>query len=437
MKAILMTAVAPPMSAFPALSDVAELFADDPEFAILVRKAELLSHAGSLPRWLKGNAVDLLFVLQAGKERGLSTWDAITSLYPSDDGDGLALKAAAQRAMLHRAGWGWRVVESTDERSTVALTAPERPTDGELFVTFTMHDALVAELPSGPHADYWRRWPDRMLYARATTKAVNEHASHVVRGVPNALGGLHADDPAPYPVPAALPPKALAVREPQAAQTGAADADPTPALATAPPPAPTEDPESGDPAPAAYDALATNPHDNSDHDSAQTATLVFTARQEETTAASPAAPATAASPAATGSATSASDGSETGNETPSAEQERAWAVLRRMAEILKPVGVYKVLQKDHDRIGKERQAGRLSAEEEHALRAAHEFLGLSPSALYKELRTAGTTAASAPAPSGATELKLAPRPAMPKTCACDDEQTQRGFHEPVCPEAEQ
>lgn len=192
------TAIASP---FPALSDVADLFDDDPQFARHVRRAELLSHARGLPRWLKGNAVDLALVLLAGQDLGLTTWEAINSFYPDDSEEsGLALYASAQRSLLHRAGWGWRIVEATHERCVVAVTDPNRPSQGELLTTYTMHDALVAELTSGPRADFWRRYPKQMLYARVTTLAVNTHAAHVVRGAPRGWGNLLAADPAPLPV---------------------------------------------------------------------------------------------------------------------------------------------------------------------------------------------------------------------------------------------
>uniref|UniRef100_UPI002F91B5CE hypothetical protein n=1 Tax=Kitasatospora sp. NBC_01519 TaxID=2903576 RepID=UPI002F91B5CE len=186
------------VSPFPALSDVADLFDDDPQFARHVRRAEMLSHARGLPRWLKGNAVDLVLVLLAGQDLGLTTWEAINSFYPDDSEEsGLALYASAQRALLHRAGWGWRIVEATDERCTVAVTDPNRPSQGELFTTYTMHDALVAELTSGPNANFWRRYPKQMLYARVTSLTVNTHAAHVVRGAPRGWGTLPHRGPRP------------------------------------------------------------------------------------------------------------------------------------------------------------------------------------------------------------------------------------------------
>lgn len=195
------TAIASP---FPALSDVADLFDDDPQFARHVRRAELLSHARGLPRWLKGNAVDLALVLLAGQDLGLTTWEAINSFYPDDSEEsGLALYASAQRSLLHRAGWGWRIVEATHERCVVAVTDPNRPSQGELLTTYTMHDALVAELTSGPRADFWRRYPKQMLYARVTTLAVNTHAAHVVRGAPAA--GATSSPPTPLLCPSRLP----------------------------------------------------------------------------------------------------------------------------------------------------------------------------------------------------------------------------------------
>ncbi|MEV7930545.1 hypothetical protein [Kitasatospora sp. NPDC088779] len=413
-------------SPFPAVSDVADLFNDDPQFARMIRRAELLSHARALPRWLKGNAVDLVLVLLAGQDLGLSTWEAINSFYPDDSQDsGLALYASAQRALLHRAGWDWRIVEATEERCTVAVTDPDKPGQGELFATYTMHDAVVAELTSGPNADFWRRFPKQMLYARVTTLIVNAHAAHVVRGTPRGWGTLLTADPAPLPMVAPGPDSPSSSRIPASTTTTAQpfqDPPPRPDLGNETPipgPAIPHTPEPDHPAP--DDRATTGQHDRP--------------APEPLAPAPPAEPTTPPQPA-TGPLQEPSDPTpdhpDTGQPDAPDPRTTAWAVLRRQAAVLRPNGVYQILMGNETRTRKEKESGRLTDDDEQLLHEAQRTLGNSPHAIYRHLRKPDAPSTTEPDHSPPTPLQTASRPPMPNLCNCEN--TTTNTHRSDCPD---
>ncbi|MGW7585231.1 hypothetical protein ACWGKU_29140 [Kitasatospora sp. NPDC054768] len=451
------------VSPFPALSDVADLFDDDPQFARHVRRAEMLSHARGLPRWLKGNAVDLVLVLLAGQDLGLTTWEAINSFYPDDSEEsGLALYASAQRALLHRAGWGWRIVEATDERCTVAVTDPNRPSQGELFTTYTMHDALVAELTSGPNANFWRRYPKQMLYARVTSLTVNTHAAHVVRGAPRGWGTLLTADPAPLPM---ATPGAAAQPTPDSTPTTERtlqDTLPAPELgdeAPIPPgdtttaPAPVQPMPPANPpqthlladTPAPTKALTSPATELADRPTPDLADTNqgddHTAVPERTDPGPATQPPTTPQPD-TDRARSTPEPTPHQPEHPNTvtsdapdPRQAAWEVLRGMADALKPNGVYQILLGNQTRTTKEKANGTLTDEDEQLILQAQKTLGNSAHAIYRQLLKPDAPSASEPDQSPPTPLQIAPRAQMPDLCACEDAPT--GRHRDDCPDSAQ
>ncbi|MFE2726687.1 hypothetical protein [Kitasatospora sp. NPDC059327] len=443
-------------SPFPALSDVADLFDDDPQFARHVRRAEMLSHARGLPRWLKGNAVDLVLVLLAGQDLGLTTWEAINSFYPDDSEEsGLALYASTQRALLHRAGWGWRIVEATEDRCVVAVTDPNRPDQNELLTTYTMHDALVAELTSGPRADFWRRYPKQMLYARVTSLTVNTHAAHVVRGAPRGWGTLLAADPAPLPI---ATPGAVPQPTPNSAPTAERplqDPVPTPELGDEAPmphgdttstpapihPTPPANPPQSADASTPTKALTppdttptarptTNPTDTNEHDD-------HTAIPERTTPALLATPPAAPQPDTDGAHPTPRQSEHAKTATPESPEPRqaAWKVLRDMADALKPNGVYQILLGNTKKIAKDKANGILTDADEQLILEAQKTLGASSHAIYRQLYKPTAPSTSEPDQSPPTPLRIAPRAEMPDLCHCDD--TPVDHHRDSCPDAAQ
>ncbi|WP_033355463.1 hypothetical protein [Kitasatospora aureofaciens] len=408
-----------PVDLYPVLSETAELFADDPEFARLIRKAELLCHAKSLARWLKGNPIDIVFVLQAGKDLGLTTYESLCAFYPDDSEEGgLGLHASAQRALLHRAGWGWRIVEATTERCTVALTNPDNPGRGEIHETYTIHDAHVAELLSGPNASYWRRYPRQMLYARVTALAVNAHAAHALWAGPRSLGATLAADPAPVaetrPVPGNTPaptplydpaPEPDLCDEPRmpepATPTQPGREHPRPEALTAPTPnhgaepTPNPEPTTADP--------ATSPEP--DH---VAATEPITGTPDATDASPP--PATT-HPAPAGPIP---DHPHTAPHEPNAdERQDAWEPLLRHARTVTEIAVRRILEGDEERTAKEIAAGRITAEDVAAMRAAHKTVGLTPDTVYRTLLRHKAATTAEPDRKSSTALQPAPRPEMP------------------------
>ncbi len=450
-------------SPFPALSDVADLFDDDPQFARHIRRAELLSHARGLPRWLKGNAVDLVLVLLAGQDLGLTTWEAINSFYPDDSEEsGLALYASAQRALLHRAGWDWRIVEATDERCIVAVTDPNRPNQGELSTTYTMHDARVAELTSGPRADFWRLYPKQMLYARVTTLTVNTHAAHVVRGARRGWGTLLTADPAPMPIatPRAAPqptpnstptaertlqelfpapelgseapmPQGDTTMTPVATQP-TPPANPPQAHVPNDAPAPTKAPTS----PATEPPARPTPHpahtnQRDDHTALPDRTGP-TLLPEPPTTSQPDAHRAQSTPWPTPHQPEHTN--KVRSDAPDPRQ-AAWEVLRAMADALKPNGVYQILLGNQSKIKKEKASGTLTDEDEQLILEAQKTLGNSAHAIYRQLRKPDAPSASEPDQSPPAPLQIVPRPEMPDLCRCED--APAGRHRDTCPDAAQ
>lgn len=117
------------------------------------------------------------------------------------------------------------------------------------------------------------------------------------------------------------------------------------------------------------------------------------------------------------------------------ERQQAWNVLRHLAQKLKPIGVYRILENDPDRTQKERANGNLTTEDEQSMRAAHQILGNSPHAIYRNLRTPEAPSASAPDHGPQTALQSAPRPEMPTPCTCED--TTTAGHQADCPDGRQ
>ncbi|CAM5271531.1 hypothetical protein KAURM247S_04273 [Kitasatospora aureofaciens] len=417
-----------PTDLYPVLSDTAELFADDPEFARLIRKAELLCHARSLKRWLKGNPIDIVFVLQNGKDLGLTTYESLNSFYPDETEDGgLGLHSSAKRALMHRAGWGWRIVEVTPERCTVALTDPDKPGHGEITETYTIQDARLAELLDGPNASYWRRYPRQMLYARVTALAFEAHVRHTLWAGPRILGTPLAADPAPTTgtsTPNPTPTHTTGHRPPALFH----DPAPAPDLGDEPPmPEPDAPVEPGHAHPHPTAATPPAPAAQVPHPSAEPTPAPVppdnTTSREPNQAADPA-PATPAPepadsnpPSATAPPTTAGPAGANPNTEPDQpdqdDRQRAWEQLRRHSQGLKEIAIYRILAGDEKRTAKEISAGNITPDDVAALRAAHQAVGLTPDTVYRTLLKHKVPPVTEPGPVSSTPLQSAPRPEMP------------------------
>lgn len=112
------------------------------------------------------------------------------------------IDATMQRALAQKVGYAVRVTEADINSATVQVSK-----DGEVIgsSTYTMADARTAGLTG---KDNWKKNPEDMLVARATTRAIRRHA-------PDAMLGLYiadevdSDDPVEIltgnPAPVATP----------------------------------------------------------------------------------------------------------------------------------------------------------------------------------------------------------------------------------------
>jgi hypothetical protein len=103
----------------------------------------------------------------------------------------VGIMAALQRALVARAGYDLEVVEGTAARAVVRISRP--PGDWHP-VTVTMQQAEQAGWTRRAKPDVPSNYeliPDRMLLARACTKAINMYAPGVLRGI-TAAGALIA-----------------------------------------------------------------------------------------------------------------------------------------------------------------------------------------------------------------------------------------------------
>lgn len=186
-----------------------------------------LSRSGLLPGPLRGKPDDVLVIMMAGRDLGLSPMQALRSIYVVEGRP--SLSAELMRALcLTRPDvcQTFRLVESTPERCT--YEAMRRGDREPTSVTWTTADAARAGL-SGTN---WKRYPAAMLRARAS--------ADIARAVfPDIVAGLVATEEAeeiqaqgegerfaPPPAPARAPAPAPAVVDVQAEAAAPAQAPP-------------------------------------------------------------------------------------------------------------------------------------------------------------------------------------------------------------------
>ena len=147
-------------------------------------KATAIAKAGDLlPRTYRSNPGAVLLAMDWADRVGLSVMDAIHGVAWVQGKP--VIDATLQRALATRAGYRILVTDASRESVTakVVLTAT-----GETLgsVTYTIEDARTAGLAG---KDNWKKNPEDMLVARATSRAVRRFCSDVLVG-----GGLTEDE---------------------------------------------------------------------------------------------------------------------------------------------------------------------------------------------------------------------------------------------------
>ena len=88
------------------------------------------------------------------------------------------INATLQRALVKRAGYKLRITHADKTSATVKIVEPDGEEAGE--ATYSMEDAQTAGLAG---KDNWKKNPEDMLIARATTRAIKRFAPEVLLGV--------------------------------------------------------------------------------------------------------------------------------------------------------------------------------------------------------------------------------------------------------------
>jgi hypothetical protein len=188
--------------------------------------------------------------LLTGRELGLAPMAALRSI---DIVNGTpALRAVALRALLQRAGHDIWVVESNATRAIVRGRRNGAGPDQTQESVWTLDRARSLGIAG---KDNWRKQPQAMLIARATSEIARLVASDAILGLPYIVEEIQDTDPDQIDEPATAPepkPRTARRRNPPPAATRAlpaADDDPPldePAAEPAPAQPPTE-PDNPDP----------------------------------------------------------------------------------------------------------------------------------------------------------------------------------------------
>lgn len=134
---------------------------------------EIFAKSGMFPD-VKSQAQAVVKIL-AGKELGLSPFEAMGSIYVVNGR--LALASKAMAGLIQRSKkYGYIIKKLDDTECTIDITN----SDGVVgTTTFTIKDAAKAGLVN---KDNWKSYPRNMLYARALSNACRFYCPEVISG---------------------------------------------------------------------------------------------------------------------------------------------------------------------------------------------------------------------------------------------------------------
>jgi hypothetical protein len=203
-------------------------------------KATAIAKAGDLlPRTYRANPGAVLLAMDWADRVGLSVMDAIHGVAWVQGRP--VIDATLLRALAIKAGYRVLVTEASRTSATAKVVLT---TTGETLgsVTYSMEDAKTAGLAG---KDNWKRNPEDMLVARATSRAVRRYCSDALVG-----GGLTEDEVESLEVTAEVDQvQPAAVAEPEVIEDAVIveEAAPEPEPVPTPPAAPARPEPDADP----------------------------------------------------------------------------------------------------------------------------------------------------------------------------------------------
>lgn len=159
----------------------------DAQLSVALREANAIAKAGeAIPKGYRGNPGAVMLARAWADQRGV---DILTALQTVNFVQGRpVIDATMQRALASAAGYRVVVPAATPQTATARVLDK---TTGEIVgeATYTLDDAERAGLTG---KDNWKKNPEDMLVARATTRAVRRFAPEVMVGL--VAGDDEADE---------------------------------------------------------------------------------------------------------------------------------------------------------------------------------------------------------------------------------------------------
>lgn len=160
--------------------------------------ARLISASPLCPPALRGREADVLLVMMTGAEMGLTTMQALRNLHVINGRIGMSAAMIRSRCQSHPDCELFEVAEA--DSTHAAIEVKKRGWSERRLVPWTIEEAERAELVQPD--SLWKRWPQEMCVARATTRAATMF-------FPEVTSGIFAEEdlktmPPPEPEPAAV-----------------------------------------------------------------------------------------------------------------------------------------------------------------------------------------------------------------------------------------
>jgi len=143
-----------------------------------------------VPKAMRGRPATVLACILYGDELGIGPMQSLQSIHVIEGKPAAAPEL--MRALVLRAGHTFKVIEKSNSKVTVY--GKRRDDDSESTVTFTIDDAVTAELctlkDGKPYARSstgkrlsWEKYPRALLMARATSELCRDIFSDVIAGL--------------------------------------------------------------------------------------------------------------------------------------------------------------------------------------------------------------------------------------------------------------
>lgn len=143
------------------------------------RFCEYLSKASLVPEALKGKPSDLMIILLAGRDFGLTVTEAFRGINVIKGRPALAAAFKIAKARQHPDCEFFRLVETSDRKATFECKRKGDPEPTR--VTWTIEQAGIAGLTNG---DNWKKYPSAMLRWRAGGALADAVFSDAFYGAP-------------------------------------------------------------------------------------------------------------------------------------------------------------------------------------------------------------------------------------------------------------